>query len=130
MLHHLALTASDLSRSGEFYGAILAELGYRQTHSYPHVVVWEGPDPEILIYAARDQQRANRHQTYDPGFHHAAFRVDSRQVVERVGQIAQQLGARMLETARLFPQYSSNYFAVFFEDPDGLKLEVMTEASD
>jgi len=128
MLHHLALTASNLPKSAEFYDALLSLLGYRRTHSMPHLAVWEGPQPEILLYAAKPAQAQHHHRTYNPGFHHAAFRVDTREMVLRAGELAQRFGVHILDAPRLFPNYSPHYFAVFFEDPDGLKLEVMTDA--
>lgn len=126
MLHHLALTASSLEVSVPFYDALLGVLGYERTLTRPHVAAWEGPTPEILIYAAKADQVGNRHQLYDPGIHHVAFEADSRETVERVGAFLLKVGGRVLEGPKEYPDYSANYFAVFFLDPDGVKLEVMT----
>lgn len=126
MLHHLALTAADLARSGPFYDAVLGVLGYRRAHSRSDLLVWTGPQPEILLYAATPEQQNARHHLYDPGFHHAAFQVGSRDIVNECAELAVASGGRLLEAPRLFPNYAPDYYACFFEDPDGLKLEVMT----
>jgi catechol 2,3-dioxygenase-like lactoylglutathione lyase family enzyme len=33
------------------------------------------------------------------------------------------MGARILDAPADYPQYGAGYYAVFFADPDGLKLE-------
>ena len=69
-----------------------------------------------------------------PGFHrkrtglnHLAFRVPHREDVDRFANdfLAPRGLAPLYETPREFPEYRPGYYAVFFEDPDRLKLEVV-----
>jgi glyoxylase I family protein len=61
---------------------------------------------------------------YDLGLHHLAFRARSR---DAVNERARWLAARgaTIESGPAEYDYSPGYYAVFFYDPDGLKLELV-----
>jgi catechol 2,3-dioxygenase-like lactoylglutathione lyase family enzyme len=78
-----------------------------------------------LIAAARAHASAGFHRKR-AGLNHVAFRVDERGDVDRFHR--EFLDARGLPTLyatpREFPEYAPGYYAVFFEDPDRIKVEV------
>jgi predicted lactoylglutathione lyase len=58
--------------------------------------------------------------------HHLAFNAESRQAVEACAELLERLvhtGSKIIHPPQDYPQYSPGYYAVFFEDPDGLYLE-------
>lgn len=44
-VHHIAFTATDLTRSGTFYDAVLGVLGYQREHASSALIIWTGPGP-------------------------------------------------------------------------------------
>ena len=62
---------------------------------------------------------------YSPGLHHIAWRAESRADVEALHELRIKIGATVLDVPAEYPQYNrgNGYYAVFFADPDGLKLE-------
>jgi catechol 2,3-dioxygenase-like lactoylglutathione lyase family enzyme len=54
--------------------------------------------------------------------HHYAFELRSRRDVDRLEAFLRSIGARIVDPAA---EYYEDYYAVFFLDPDGLKLEGM-----
>jgi catechol 2,3-dioxygenase-like lactoylglutathione lyase family enzyme len=122
-MHHLALTAVDLVESGSFYDAVLGELGYARSHTSDKLCVWHGPTPEILLYAAEGDDRSH-HRHGRPGWQHAAFAVSDRQTVLAVHKAVEAGGWTTVHPPREYPDYSDGYFAVFVEDPAGLRIEV------
>ncbi|MFQ5698388.1 MAG: VOC family protein [Myxococcota bacterium] len=79
------------------------------------------------VRPSRPESRDRRYDRYEPGPHHLAFHAESREVVERVHAAMIALGATVLDppvdyTGRA--GYDEGYFAAFFADPDGVKLEV------
>ena len=123
-VHHLALTASDMKISSAFYDAVLGPLGYKRHLTKDTICTWIGQMPEILLYASRPAGRKSTHETYAPGIHHISFQVDDRNTVNEVFEAVKKVGARILDEPKEYPNYSEGYFAVFFLDPDGVKLEV------
>ena len=127
MLHHLAITVSDLKTSMPFYRLVLEGVGYALSHyDEQRIAVWLGPNPEILIYQARTDQLDRKHVTYDPGIHHIAFQVEECGIIDQLWKELKLNGYLILDDPREYPEYAEKYYAIFFEDPDGMKLEVVS----
>ena len=90
-----------------------------------------------LIALMHDQLRAaeaigiraatsgGRHDRYAPGLHHLAWRVESRDAVDAAHALLVEHRIPVLDSPAHYPEYSGDYYAVFFADPDGLKLEIV-----
>jgi catechol 2,3-dioxygenase-like lactoylglutathione lyase family enzyme len=72
----------------------------------------------------------------DPAFHrkrtglgHIAFKVESPELVDQF--VAEFLRPRQIAPLyggpRAYPEYTPGYYAVYFEDPDRIKVEVVFE---
>ena len=57
--------------------------------------------------------------------HHLAFKAASRAEVDRIHTELRTIGAPIVSDPRLFPEYSPDYYAVFFKDLEGIKYEVV-----
>jgi catechol 2,3-dioxygenase-like lactoylglutathione lyase family enzyme len=130
-LGHVDLVCRDLPRSLAFYRAVLGPLGLQD----PHLVGGErGEQIHYLRFPAagsgslglRQAFEEQEFELYAPGLHHLALAVDSPADVDTVHAAAVQAGAEILHAPRLFPQYRADYYATFFLDPDGFRLEVST----
>ena len=77
----------------------------------------------FLIYAAKPESLGKSHDRYAPGLHHLCFDADSRDEVDRLHGEMVAAGATVLDAPAEY-QYTPGYYAVFFADPDGLKLEL------
>ena len=139
-LTHIDISVGYPAKSIPFYGALLEALGYQRMHfDGPG---WSGPDPErawwrttygggagfgIEVRPARKESRDRRYDRYEPGPHHIAFHADSPETVDRVHAIMVAAGAEVLDPPTDYsgnPAYGEGYYAAFYADPDGVKLEV------
>jgi len=127
---HLALTVSDLDRSTIFYNKIFAFIGWKhvevpqatQQAMKTRLQAWVGPDCSISIRPAKGEFARRSHDRNAPGFNHLAFHAAARSDVEEMHALLKEIGASVLNAPAEYP-YSSGYYAVYFTDPDGLKLE-------
>lgn len=119
-IHHVDLTVSDLTRSTGFYDRVLPLLGFRRSPNVPEGPIWAGAGVEIGLVAARV---ARAHDRFAPGLHHLALTAPSRAAVDETHRALAALGVAILDAPADYPQYAPGYYAVFFSDPDGLKLE-------
>lgn len=132
-IHHIQLTASDLKAAAAFYDSILiGPLKYTIGHVSQSNCSWHPPDntgfPEIIIAAAKPDQVGNTHRIYDPGYHHLCFEVARREHVDQIFDAAAKAGAEILDEPVNMDTYaehvgSKEYYAVYFNDLDGMKLE-------
>ena len=125
---HLDLVVADLDRSLAFYSGLLEPLGYTRRSEI------EGERGERVIYLGRAgglesiglraAQSAAPYDRYAIGIHHLALAAPSREVVdERAGWLRAH-GATIESGPEEYP-YTPGYYAVFFCDPDGIKLELV-----
>ena len=127
-IHHLDLTVKDPWASRAFYDAVLGFMGYRRVKEDDRGFDWDlvasdGSFSSIGIVKAAGDGRLRSHDRYSPGLHHVAWQAESRADVDRLYEHLQAIGATILDPPAEYPQYSPGYYAVFFADPDGLKLE-------
>ena len=123
-IDHIYITVSDMARSEAFYDKVLAQaLGFRKNRfeigGDPHVQYYN----RLFGYVIRPARSAAAHDPYSAGLHHFCFRVDS---VADVQSVARQLRDAGIDAtpAGLHPGYAPDYWATFFTDPDGVRLEV------
>jgi glyoxylase I family protein len=128
-INHIALTVSDLAAAeAAFYGPLLTALGYDKVEEEAgRMTVWFNPrsGAAINLWQASDALKDRKHERYAPGFHHCAFAVESRDDVEEIYDVLLANGIRVLDDPAEYPHYAPGYYAVYFEDPDGLKFEAV-----
>ncbi|MEO8155803.1 MAG: VOC family protein [Rhizobacter sp.] len=123
-IDHIYITVSDMARSKAFYDTVMSGvLGFR-TSSFeiagdPHVQYYN----RHFGYVLRPAHGTRSHDPYSPGLHHLCLRVDSVDDVVTVSKSLRAAGIDASE-AHLHPGYAPDYWATFFTDPDGVRLEV------
>jgi catechol 2,3-dioxygenase-like lactoylglutathione lyase family enzyme len=119
-LDHIDLRVNDLERAYKFYSKLLPSLGFVRDRSSGRWGIFYaagGDKPEAFFGFIQNRC----HQVNGTRI---AFWADSRIEVDRIARLARKIGAKNLEGPELCPYYNSGYYACFFEDPAGNKLEV------
>lgn len=139
-LTHVDLSISDPDRTIPFYAALFGALGYRRLDiSHPD---FRGPRPRRAAWQVRldsgasfgievrpssGPNRDRRHDRYAPGMHHMAFHAEDARDVDHVHEVMLAAGATVLDAPADYTGqrgYSAGYYAAFYADPDGIKIEV------
>jgi catechol 2,3-dioxygenase-like lactoylglutathione lyase family enzyme len=121
-IDHIAIRVSDFARSKAFYEKLFSFLGFRVLDQYGDAMGWTNGVTRYWIGQADATGRKRKHRIGNVGFHHYAFELRSRRDVDALEQFVRTLGATVVDPAA---EYYEDYYAVFFLDPDGLKLEGM-----
>jgi catechol 2,3-dioxygenase-like lactoylglutathione lyase family enzyme len=120
VLHHLSLAISNLKKSGVFYDAVLAPLGY--------VRVWTDKDAIGYGAAGSDDKFAIKLRpgvTVPGDGFHVAFAASSREAVTAFYRAALEHGAQDNGAPGIHSEYGPHYYAAFVFDPDGYRLEAV-----
>jgi predicted enzyme related to lactoylglutathione lyase len=101
-----------------FYAQLLPALGFtsgRPEHEWQTYYAMAEPADFLGFTEDPDHQ---------PNGTRIAFWAETREEVDRLAELVRRAGARNIEGPELCIEYTPGYYAVFFEDPDGNKLEV------
>lgn len=116
---HIDVRVADLGVALEFYEALLPALGFTERFHGEEWKVWATTDPlPETAYVAITEATA-----HIPNENRIAFWVSSSDDVDRLAEIARQAGARELSGPKAMP-YGPGYYAAFFADPSGNRLEI------
>ncbi len=118
-IDHISIRVRDYKKSKDFYGKLFGFLGFEISDEYPNTIGWTNGRTRYWIAPAegRKTQRIG-----DVGLHHYAFELRSRRDVDALQGFLEGHGVRIVDPAA---EYYEDYYAVFFLDPDGIKLEGM-----
>jgi len=123
-IDHIYAAVSDLSRSERFYDGVMTILGFRK-----NTFINEG-DQHIQYYnrhfgfVLRPAHKAPwPHDPLAPGLHHVCLRAEDSATVDAIAKRLAEHGVTC-SSPQLYLEYAPDYYAIFFSDPDGIRLEV------
>jgi catechol 2,3-dioxygenase-like lactoylglutathione lyase family enzyme len=121
-IDHLVIRVSDYRKSKDFYGRLFTFMGFGISDEYDDAIGWTNGKTRFWIGRADAEGKQRKYRVGDVGFHHYAFELRSRKDVDALQAFLESQGTTIVDPAG---EYYDDYYAVFFLDPDGLKLEGM-----
>ena len=122
-IDHIYIAVGDLVLAEAFYDRVFPVLGFRkssfQIGGDDHVQYYN----RDFGYVLRPARSGKEHDSYAPGLHHLCFRVESVADVTAAATALSEAGIDVSEPQN-FKEYAPDYWAIFFSDPDGIRLEV------
>jgi len=118
-IDHISIRVSDYEKSKVFYAKLFAFLGFELSDDYGTTIGWTNGRTRYWIAPAEGRKS---HRIGDVGFHHYAFELRDRKDVDALQAFLEKEKVRIVDPAA---EYYDDYYAVFFLDPDGIKLEGM-----
>lgn len=118
---HVDLRVTSLAEARPFYRKLMPALGFVRDDTGSsgwHVFAAEGEPPQAPWFGFTEDP------DHRPNANRIAFAAASREEVDRLAAIAVEAGARNMSGPRACPEYGPTYYAAFFDDPCGNKLEV------
>ena len=135
VIDHIQITVKVMSMAVPFYDKFLSLIGFDVTKKVSALIeeqdfyVVEYTHP-LLSFAITSPRKAFINDTVNrrkPGaLHHLAFKATSRNEVDRLYVDLKKIGAQIVTQPKLYTEYSPDYYAVFFKDPDGIKYEIVS----
>jgi catechol 2,3-dioxygenase-like lactoylglutathione lyase family enzyme len=118
-IDHISIRVRDYQKSKAFYAKLFGFLGFEISDEYPETIGWTNGRTRYWIAPAEGRQK---YKIGDVGLHHYAFELRNRRDVDALQAFLEKEKVRIVDPA---DEYYEDYYAVFFLDPDGIKLEGM-----
>jgi catechol 2,3-dioxygenase-like lactoylglutathione lyase family enzyme len=120
---HMVLRVSNFERSKAFYDKVLGALGFKLKHEYEDAAGWSNGKTLFWIGEADAEGKRHKFRLGNVGLHHYAFELGKRKDVDDFHRALQKYDVEVVDPPDDY--YEGGYYAVYFLDPDGIKLEAM-----
>ncbi|MEO2077945.1 MAG: VOC family protein [Bacillus sp. (in: firmicutes)] len=125
MLHHLEIYVSNLTRTTEFWGWLLTELGYEPYQKWDSGISWKYGETYLVFVQVEERFLDVPYHRSRVGLNHLAFHAESQEHVDRITEQLKEKGVPILYQDRHPFAGGNSHYAVFFEDPDRIKVELV-----
>jgi catechol 2,3-dioxygenase-like lactoylglutathione lyase family enzyme len=120
---HVVIRVSDYEKSKRFYDRLFTFLGFEVIDHFSDMAGWRNGTTAFWIAAGDPSEQPRRPRDGDIGLHHYALELRSRSDVDELAVFLKENNVDIFDPAG---EYYEDYYAVYFMDPDGIKLEGMT----
>ena len=121
-LGHIRLSVSDFEKSRKFYGRLFDFLGYQTITDESDSTGWVSGSG--FGFWLKPAAAAGEYVFGSPGLHHFCFKAKSREQVDKLyNEFIIPNNIRVFDAPAAYPNYTDKYYAVYFADPDEIKLE-------
>lgn len=125
LVHHIEINVSDLQVSLLFWSWFLEKLGYAPYQEWDQGKSWKLGETYIVFVQTREKYLDIPYHCCRTGLNHLAFHAHSRQEVDEMTNALTDRGIHILYADRHPFAGGVDYYAVFFEDPDRIKVELV-----
>lgn len=125
MIHHLEIYVSNLEESTIFWGWLLSELGYTPYQKWDKGQSYKLNDTYLVFVQTEDEYLDVAYHRKRVGLNHLAFQAQSRQHVDEITEQLKENGIVILYSNKHPYAGGKDTYAVFFEDPDRIKVELV-----
>lgn len=126
-LSHIEIYVSDLKRSSDFWGWFLTQLGYQPYQSWDQGKSWKLDATYFVVVQVEDRFKNSQYHRKNVGLNHLAFHATDQADVDSMSVALKSRGVTILYPDRHPHAGGKNSHAVFFEDPDRIKVEFVAK---
>lgn len=116
---HIDLRVADMAAAQKFYSQLMPALGFSEMAGDDECRTYQVPGQDVEAFFCFVEVIGHQ-----PNENRIAFWAESRAEVDRLAEVVREAGGLNMEGPELCRDYSPGYYAVFFEDPSGNKLEI------
>lgn len=128
MMHHIELYVSSLTESVDFWGWFLQELGYVPFQKWEKGQSYKLKESYLVFVQTEERFLDIPYHRCRVGINHLAFHASSRQHVNEMTKKLRERNIPILYAEQHPFAGGENHYAVYFEDPDRIKVELVAPA--
>ncbi|MBS4179019.1 VOC family protein [Lederbergia citrea] len=130
LIQHIELYVSNIKNSIDFWGWLLEGLGYTVFQKWEKGQSWKLGESYIVFVQAEERFLDIPYHRCRVGLNHLAFHASSRQQVDEMTVKLKNKGIHILYADKHPYAGGQEHYAVYFEDPDRIKVELVAPIHD
>lgn len=125
-LYHIQINISNPLISIPFYKEMFSYLDYKIIEQGEDYIGFSNGINDFWFITTESKYVINKFHRKNVGLNHISFVLDSKEKVDEFNEkfIKKNNINTLYDSPKSFPNYSKDYYAVFFEDPDRIKIEI------
>lgn len=127
LLHHVELYVNDLGKSMTFWSWLLEKLDYSLYQKWDSGVSYKNGKTYLVFVQVEERFIDKGYHRCKHGLNHLAFYGESKAFVDEMTIALKERGVPILYEDKHPYAGGPDYYAVFFEDPDRMKVEIIAE---
>ena len=124
-MDHIEIYVSDLENSFKFYSWLLPKFGFKVFQEWDEGFSYRKNDFYIVFIQTKGQYLPSTYHRCHVGLNHLAFHCDKIETIDHIHQYCLDNHLTLLYEEYYPYAAGKKFYAVFFEDPDRIKIEVM-----
>lgn len=128
MLGHIVLNITDYTRSKTFYEQFLLSLWYTLSREEDHddcmIGSRKNPDENLQFMLRQDKKNPVAWFVRNIWLDHFCFEVKEKELVDLIYEKLLEIPTNITKSPMQYPDYSDEYYAFYFRDPDNIPLEI------
>lgn len=124
-MHHIEIYVSNLKRSYSFYTWLLPKLGFTLYQEWDEGFSYRKKEWYIVFVQVSKEYAAIPYHRRHVGLNHLAFSCDSQDLINELREELIKNNVLVLYDERYPYAGGKEHYALFFEDPDRIKLEIV-----
>jgi len=124
-IHHVEMYVSDLTKTKAFWTWFLSELGYEVYQKWNEGISYKLSDTYLVFVQTEENYLDVKYHRKRTGLNHIAFHAESRGMVDEMREKLKERNVALLYDDKYPFAGGKNYYALFFEDPDRIKVELV-----
>ncbi len=124
-LHHVELYVSDLAVTRTFWSWLLEKLGYTLFQEWEEGFSYMLDSTYLVFVQTEEKHLSVPYHRCRTGLNHLAFHVFDSDEVDDFTALLREKNVTILYEDRHPYAGGAGYYAVFFEDPDRIKVELV-----
>lgn len=129
MIHHIEIYVSNLKNTRIFWEWFLTKIGYSLYQEWEQGFSLKLDNTYLVFVQVDSKHNDVKYHRCKVGLNHLAFHIDSRAVVDELTSQLRLKGIKILYENRHPFAGGPDYYAVYFEDPDRIKVELVARSS-
>ncbi|MGT2866086.1 VOC family protein [Streptococcus fryi] len=127
MLHHVEIYVSDLAKSRAFYDFLLTKLGYELYQEWEFGFSYQKAKIYLVFVQTPKAFLDEEYHRCRTGLNHLAFHAGTPDDIDAWRKEFLTRRVKLLYDDK-YPYASGSYHALYLEDPDGIKIELVANA--
>lgn len=124
MIDHIEIYVSNLNNTKKFYNKLFNILGYETYQEWNSGISYRYLNTYIVFVQTEPKYLSHKYHRKHTGLNHLAFSVDSTEKVDFIRNIFLDTNTNELYENK-YPNAGYPSYALFFEDPDRIKIEIV-----